>query len=208
MNQNIMNQNLIGAIERNDFQSVRDLLDAGADPNANDGGALFLTVYKDDLAMVRLFLAAGANPNIGNNRATMIAATNYNGPNSLTILRELLAAGGDPNVLGGRLGYGRLEVVRELLTAGADPNLRGVGGYTTLIQAAMYKNLPVIRELLEWGADPTLADSRGFTPLDYPVIQKAWREFNGPRLAAQLAIDSMNLTPDFSDRVLRKLYRR
>jgi ankyrin repeat protein len=38
-------------------------------------------------------------------------------------------------------------------------------------------DVPVIRELIAWGADPTLADVHGRTPLDYPVVQQAFRNY-------------------------------
>jgi ankyrin repeat protein len=38
-------------------------------------------------------------------------------------------------------------------------------------------NVPVIRELIAWGADPTLADDRGRMPLDYPMVQQVWQNF-------------------------------
>jgi ankyrin repeat protein len=204
--------------KENRYAIILDLLDAGADPNFvlvhgdHRSTVLGIVTRQDELDLVRELLIAGADPNAGD---TMFTAVDTDGPNHLAILRELLQWGADPNKrhMYGNVVFinavaafkeGRLTVIQELLAAGADPNIRDRGGATALTMAAIWQNVPVIRELLEWGADPTLADNHGRTPLDYPVVQRAWREFNGPRLV----LNNMNLLPEVSDMVYRNLYRR
>ena len=180
---------LIGAVDEGDLQAVRELLAAGADPNATVHGytALYIAASEEHLAIVQELLAAGADPNAMYNGYTAIYTAAQRG--NLAIVRKLLAAGADPNESFMIIfeTFQSIDVsvfvllIRELLAAGADPNiilqLRHRNGTTALIYAAMYGVLPVIRELIAWGADPTLADNRGRTPLDYPMVQQAFRNY-------------------------------
>jgi ankyrin repeat protein len=212
MNDEVNGEELVFAAVRGDFQAVRELLAAGADPNAMNNGytALYVAAGEEHLEVVQELLAAGAVPNaiVDGVTALYIAADRGN----LAIVRELLAAGSNPNasptIICAAAQSGNVLVVRELLAAGADPNIPGVYDTTALLNAAMDGNIPVIRELIAWGADPTLADDRGRMPLDYPMVQRAWQE----RLAARRGLDEYstrhNLPSGISDQVFRNLYPR
>ena len=99
------------------------LLDAGADPNADDGAGIAVLVWavaQGDAEMPRMLLDAGADPNT-------------------------LAAEG-VSVLAKAVELGDIEVVRLLLAAGADPNGPGV-----VENAVRYGNPEIARDLLEAG---------------------------------------------------------
>jgi ankyrin repeat protein len=115
-----------------DAETVRMVLDAGADPNVqNDAGATALMWAVDDLEKTTLLLKRGADVNAlsEDGRTPLLIATGYHG------------AG---------------EVVKLLLEHGADPSVKAPsyrGPISPLRQAAELGDDVVLRLLLERGAD-------------------------------------------------------
>ena len=124
-----------------DVALVRDLLDAGADPNiANDAGATALMWAVDDLEKTRALVEHGADVNAisANRRRAILAAC--------TIRRNR-------------------DVVAYLLDHGANPSEKGPGlndGTAPLTEAALLGDEDLIRLLLDRGAN---AQAAGFLPL-------------------------------------------
>lgn len=90
-------------------------------------------------------------------------------------LREWLKAGGNANATdenGKTLLYlstgpkGSYEVTKLLLEAGADPNLCKAGGYSPLMNAALWSDLEGIKILLQYGADPCYKSADGKNAYD------------------------------------------
>jgi ankyrin repeat protein len=135
------NSTLMYAAALGSLESMRMLLDAGADPNAaNDFGATPLMWCAGDAAKVRLLLSKGADPN----------ARSRLGRTPL-----LIAAACD----------GAAEAARLLIEKGADLNARDKGGSSVLGQAAASNNLEVARLLIARHAQVNTVDEGGFTPL-------------------------------------------
>lgn len=115
-----------------DVDSVRLLLDNGADPNlANEAGATALMWAVDDIEKTRLLLDHGAD-------------VNARSADSRTAL--LIAAG----------RFGSREVVKLLLDRGADVKVKspGLGGdMTPLTEAARLADEALLRLVIERGAD-------------------------------------------------------
>jgi len=126
-----------------DAESVRLLLDNGADPNLrNEAGTTALMWAATDLAKTRVLLDRGAD-------------VNARSEDSRT---ALLIAAGQP---------GCREVVKLLLDKGADVNARspGLGGdMTPLAEASRFPDEGLLRFLIERGADVKAA---GPGPLSY-----------------------------------------
>lgn len=122
---------LMAAVLYGDVDTVRLLLNSGADPNLrNEAGATALMWATDDLEKTRLLLKKGAD-------------AKARSEDSRTPL--LIAAG----------RFGSSAVVKLLLDAGADPSVKAHGLYPTtpLSQAALAGDAAVLRLLLEHGAD-------------------------------------------------------
>ncbi len=138
--------------------SVKLLLDRGADPNAtNKVGASALMWAAPDLIKSRLLIAAGADVNArakNTERTPLLVAASY--PGSVPVLQLLLDHGANIHAKDRRgvhaLGRATLsadvDVVRFLVEHGCDPNEPGYG--TPVRYARQY--LPSLKYLLAKGA--------------------------------------------------------
>ena len=173
---------LVAAARSSDHQAVRNLLAAGADPDAAYGDgttALHWAAHRDAHAMVTDLLAAGADLNARDDHGvTPLSLACLNG--NRLIVDALLAAGADPNAarsngetpLMTAAQVGGLDVVRSLLAAGADPNAaEATLGQTALMLAVAENHTPVARLLLETGAAVSARSTNRFTPLLFAAQQ-------------------------------------
>ena len=135
------NSPLMYAAALGSLESMRLLLDAGADPNvSNKFDATPLMWCAGDAAKVRLLLSKGAKAD----------ARSKLGRTPL-----LIAAYND----------GAIEAARLLLEKGADVNARDNGGTSVLELAAAANNIELARILIAKGANVNNVDALGFTPL-------------------------------------------
>jgi len=135
------NSPLMYAAALGSLESMRILLDAGADPNAaNDFAATPLMWCAGDAAKVRLLLSKGAK---------------VDSRSKLGRTPLLIAAAYD----------GATEAARLLIEKGADVNARDLSGMSVLEQAASSNHIELVRLLLAKGANVNTADEGGFSPL-------------------------------------------
>ncbi len=153
---------LLLAVDAGNVETVRLLLDAGADPDLADGSGytpLGLAALRGYARIVLMLLRAGANPDLkskdGNTPMTAAASMNR-----VAVIRELLKYRPDLTLhnLEGRTALsvaameGYEEALLAMLEAGADPNLRDKNGNTPLFWAGYIDNVPMQRMLLKHGA--------------------------------------------------------
>lgn len=125
------------AIWTRDTDSVRTLLEAGANANPPGDSYLSLATARGDARVLQMLLEAGADVNAvdGNGDTALLHAARAKNPESLQIL----------------------------LAAGAQVNLTNKKGETALMRAAFVGNVPHVAALLAAGADKTLRNADGLT---------------------------------------------
>lgn len=201
------NDELVRAANAGNLETVRRLIEDGADPNSVDrhGMGPLLTF---DPEVTRYLLEQGADPNVQRNENIAPVLVGVSG--SVECMRLMLEAGADVNrasehngetALHAAAGSTNAEAVRLLLGHGANPNARTkpgmktyalwrdarVRGETPLHRAAAWGSSEVIQLLLNAGADPTIRDANKDTPLswaswhrrDKSVIDQLWYEGSG-----------------------------
>jgi ankyrin repeat protein len=164
-----LNKRLMEAVDKRDINQVKELLEAGADPNFIDASSLSVLMnaaYRGNTDIARILLKYGADVNLANKYGgNVLFAPIYKSE----MLKLLLDAGANPNVvaidtdkgesmspLAGYAIQGNVEITKMLLDAGADPNIQVMEGYSPLIFASANNNLEVVEVLLQYGADKNL----------------------------------------------------
>ncbi|PLB36535.1 ankyrin repeat domain-containing protein [Aspergillus candidus] len=170
---------LLLATIRFDDESVKTLLEAGADPNArdwNNGTALIDSVIGYRRDSVRLLLEYGADVDARADYGgrPLYLAARYGDLEITSLLLDygadidLPATSNEPALHVAAL-RNELETVRLLLQRGANAeSLRpyGSSGFTALFLVARCNFIDVARVLLEYGANPLAVSPLGSTPLD------------------------------------------
>ncbi len=169
---------LAAALGRGDDAAARELIAAGASPDAIDADGVPLlqwTMLRDDRAAFRRLLALNADPTVPNadgqtaiHLAAMGKQTYW-----LDALLETGANVDQPNTRTGAtplfdaLRAGLPANVARLREAGARLDVRSRDGTTPLHQAALVNDLAATRAFLEAGADPRATDDASATFQDY-----------------------------------------
>jgi cytohesin len=172
------------AASAGNLESVRLLLDAGANPNAGSRGTpLAAAAYAGHLEVVRLLLERGSevdrtvpgSPHPWGGAPLELAVLGERGEEADRLaIATFLADGGaevDARSADGRTllhetaETGRLGWVRFLLDHGAEVGAQDKAGLTPLHEAVRNAHLEVARLLVDRGADAALATGDGTTPL-------------------------------------------
>jgi ankyrin repeat protein len=165
---------LILATRQNDKETMRILLDAGADINltmADGTSALVIAIINAHFEVASYLLNRGADPNLpdGKGMAALYGAVDMRNvmttdvpqakPDSLDpldLIKALLEKGADVNArLTAKLPY----------RGGTNPTWQSEVGATPFLRAAYSNDVVVMRLLLAYGADPGITTSDRTTPL-------------------------------------------
>ena len=157
---------------------ARELVAAGANPNAEDDRGLPLLQWamrQDDRGAFRLLLALGADPARGDRdgRTALHLAAMGRSQGWLDVLLEHGMSPDTPNTVTGATPlYDALRADSEdnidvLMKAGARLDVADRTGSTPLHQAALVKDTGAVLRFLEAGADPRATDRTGATFQDY-----------------------------------------
>lgn len=169
---------LADAVLAGDDALARELVAAGANPNAEDDQGeplLQWAMKRGDRGAFRLLLALGADPARGNRdgRTALHLASMGKSREWLEALLEHGMSPDTPNTVTGATPlYDALRADSEenigvLLRAGARLDVADRNGTTPLHQAALVKDAGAVLRFLEAGADPRATDRTGATFQDY-----------------------------------------
>jgi ankyrin repeat protein len=169
--QNADQNQLHKAVRQRDKNTVKTLLDRGANPNAmNDRGEtpLHIAIEAEQKDVIKMLLEFGADVNT----KMEIKFKNHSDSDGLVhIIRDELAGGllqWSPLHLA--TCYGQ-DIVALLIVKGADVNIQDRIGRTPLHWIAQEGQTEIAELLLAKGADPNKRDSAGQTPLHLAAIE-------------------------------------
>ena len=175
------------------FETVRDLLVHGANPNIrarNGETPLYWAAKRGEAEMIEWLLRHRARVNVRHpeTRHTPLDAAALAGHDEAA--RVLKRAGGrrvttdapsgNPFPLHAAASDNRVDEVRQLLANGGNPNQRDRSGATPLLSALLNGHGEAAMILLEAGSDPGQPDRRG----RFPILQAA--HFNLPEVVRAL----------------------
>lgn len=168
----------VTALRAGDTALARELLAAGANPDATAGDgtpALNWLIRQGDRDAVRLLLDLGADPARGDakGRTALHEAAMAKDPDWIDLLLEHGVPVDLPNTRNGQTALFDALRAREpdnidrLLAAGARLDVRDAGGTTPLHQAALVNDIPSVKRFMDAGADPRAVDDTGATVASY-----------------------------------------
>ncbi len=169
---------LLFAAREGHLESVRALVDSGADVDRVSGGdgssPMVIAIGNGHYDVAQYLLDRGADPNLVNIDGL--------GPLYATVNMRHAPISWAPNPPTDQEAVDSLDLMRDLLAAGADPDARllrklwfsptshdrgwvDFAGSTAFWRAAHSTDIEAMRILVEAGADPNLATDAGATPL-------------------------------------------
>ncbi|ATD66557.1 hypothetical protein CNR27_03050 [Luteimonas chenhongjianii] len=168
----------VAALRSGNTSLARELLAAGANPNATDEDgtpALNWLIRQGDRDAVRMLLELGADPTRGDakGRTALHEAAMSSDPEWIDLLLAHGVAVDVPNTRNGQtplfdaLRAREPDNIDRLLAAGARVDVRDRSGTTPLHQAALVNDIPSVRRFMEAGADPHATDETGATVASY-----------------------------------------
>nr|KAG5701758.1 hypothetical protein BaRGS_000748 [Batillaria attramentaria] len=166
---------LMVASERGELNIVRELLEAGVDPNAvdNEGWSALLCAAKEGHLEITIeLLEHGAEKEHKDTCGwTALMWASYKG--RIIVVQELLDRGANPNAkadhsmtsLAWAAGRGHTEIVHMLISKGAKVNTADKYGTTPLIWACRKGYVEIVDALLAEGANVDASGMNSWTPL-------------------------------------------
>ncbi|MDM5212287.1 ankyrin repeat domain-containing protein [Peribacillus sp. NJ4] len=185
-----MNEQLIQAAERKDTETVRRLIEQGADINTQDSEgrtATMIATYINDVETAKILIEAGADVNIQDNMENNPFL--YAGAEGFKdILKLTIEAGADPTITNRYGGtalipaseHGYVDIIKELVTTDMDINHVNDLGWTALLEAIILNNgdgnqQQTVQLLIDHGADVNIPDKNNVTPLQH-ARKKGFKE--------------------------------
>lgn len=180
------NSILYYAIDKEDTETVKDLINIGMDiniKNAFDDAAIDRAIFKGNLEIINILLD---NDNLLLNKRnylgktpliSIIKADNYSLEEKERIIDRFIEKGSDVNLedkdgnspLVHAIKDNHLSIIKLLIRNGANVNMKNKEGNSPLVYAIQNNNLTVVKLLTENGADVHIKNNEGNSSLEYAV---------------------------------------
>lgn len=196
---------LRNAIQDNNIKTIKLLLDAGMDPNAevifddNEDNEVFLksSMFMNEMSpkVLQLFINAGANINATDRSVSLLASKVEN--NDLKSMAILIDAGADVNAID---DYGSTplfnimsyESAKLLIKSGANVNVTDMNNFTPLLLLMIESRrieisnlIRIVKLLIDSGANVNVKNSFNITPLH----GASFSYMNGGEKIVQMLVD-------------------
>ena len=163
------------AIQSDDANTVKSLIQRGFDPNTPDPKGqfgLYLALREPSLKVAKLLIETpklkidARNP-VDESPLMMAALKGHT-----ELVQLLIDKGADVNKTGWAplhyaASFGHLQIMQMLLDAHAYIDAESPNGSTPLMMAAQYGTASAVKLLLEGGADPLVKNQLGLTAIDF-----------------------------------------
>jgi ankyrin repeat protein len=160
-----INGDLLRAVDQGDLAKVKDLLENGADINAQStqGTPLSLASFNGQIEIVKFLIEKGADVDVKDNAGwsplIWASATNHAEIAKLLIdkgaqINEKNNQGQTPLMFASKWGY--IEIVKLLIDKEAEINMQMNDGWTALMDSIDSGHIEIARLLIEKGADVNL----------------------------------------------------
>ncbi|MFH1718217.1 MAG: ankyrin repeat domain-containing protein [Planctomycetota bacterium] len=177
------------AVDSNNMDLVKLLVEADADVNAGSWPPLCQALYKGNTTIAKFLIDHGANVNYPEDWGPLHEASIYN----IEMVKLLLARGANVNGGNGKhepalyaaIRGGHRDIVELLIQHGADVNAKNNTWrrvYTPLQRAAITGRTEAVKLLLEAGANISVKDDRGQTLL-HLILDMRNSDYNQYRLS-------------------------
>ncbi len=166
------------AVKKNDVETARRMLAAGADVNAAydeyENRSFLDACYKGNLDLVKLLVKAGADVNLPDSCGTApLVRAIVSIHDTDEVVKYLIDCGADVNACAGEswtpleaaIQEHATDIVKILLDAGANPRVSSEKREASLLTASAWGDVDIVEMLLEAGADPNSYDDDNYTPL-------------------------------------------
>lgn len=174
---------LTAAVELNNLDMVKFLVENGADINGKEISPLLAATYigSRTFDIVKFLIEHGANVNVRNKRGETPLYNAFCNSDGIEMIKFLIKHGANVNAADNTdgetpifvaprwidEGYSQhLDKFTYLIEHGADINFRNKNGETPLMIAAKFNKIAAARILIEHGADITIKDNNGHTAKD------------------------------------------
>lgn len=200
------------AIKKNDVETARRMIAAGADVNAPydeyENRSFLDACYSGNLNLVKMLVEAGADVDLPDSCGTVpLVRAIVSWHETDEVVKYLIECGANVNACAGEtwtpleaaVHENAADIVKLLLDAGANPQICSEKTEYSLVTAADWGYVDIVKMLLDAGADPNFSADENCTPL---VAACRWGHDEAAALLLQAGANPYIIDSNFGDSLL------